>query len=118
MWSVVGSIKADATFDLGKTVDLTKVYVWNYNVADGTDIGMKDVEVLVSPDANLTNANFTAIARITLKEGGDAAQAFNVVGTSVRLVKLKGISNWGHGWSVGLAEVRFESGDIAAKFPV
>ncbi|MBI4661616.1 MAG: Ig-like domain-containing protein [Verrucomicrobia bacterium] len=117
MWSVVGSIKADAVFDLGKTVDLTKVYVWNFNVTDNTDRGMKDVEVLVSPDANMTNANFTAIAVVTLKEGGEAAQSFNVVGTNVRLVKLKGITNWGHGWSVGLAEVRFESGDITGEVP-
>jgi hypothetical protein len=117
MWSVVGSIKADAIFDLGKTVDLTKVYVWNYNVADNTDRGMKEVEVLVSPDANMTNANFTAIAVISLKEGGESAQAFGVVGTNVRLVKLRGISNWGHGWSVGLAEARFESGDIVGNVP-
>ncbi|MBM3840060.1 MAG: hypothetical protein FJ398_19260 [Verrucomicrobia bacterium] len=117
MWSVVGSIRADAILDLGKTVDLTKVYLWNYNVADSTDRGMKEVEVLVSPDANMINANFTAIAVITLKEGGETAQTFNVVGTNVRLVKLKGITNWGHGWSVGLAEARFESGDIAGEVP-
>ncbi len=116
-WSVVGSIRADATFDLGKTVDLTKVYLWNYNVADGTDIGMKNIEVLVSADTDMTSARFTAIATISLKEGGDAAQVFNVVGTTVRLVKLKGMTNWGHGWSVGLAEVRFESGDITGEVP-
>jgi hypothetical protein len=117
MWSVVGSIKADVVFDLGQTVDLTKVYIWNYNVADATDVGMRDIEVLVSPDTNMTNANFTAIALISLQEGGDTGQVFQVIGTNVRLVKLKGISNWGHGWSCGLAEARFESGPIDGNVP-
>jgi hypothetical protein len=117
MWSGVGSIRESATFDLGKSVSLTTVYIWNYNAADATDIGMKEVEVQVSADADPDSANFNAIARITLQEGGDRAQVFNVVGTSVRLVRLKGLSNWGHGWSVGLAEVRFGSGDIAGNVP-
>lgn len=117
MWSVAGSIRADAIFDLGERVDLTKVYVWNYNAPDNTDRGMKEVEVLVSSDADMDSANFTGIALISLTEGGEAGQAFDVVGTDVRLVKLKGISNWGHGWSVGLAEVRFESGNITGAVP-
>jgi hypothetical protein len=117
MWSGVGSIKADVTFDLGKTVDLTKVYIWNYNVANNTDMGMKEVEVLVSSETDMATANFTGIAVIHLKEGGAGVQVFEVVGTTVRLVKLRGISNWGHGWAVGLAEVRFESGTIAGDVP-
>src|SRR5688572_23261840 len=40
MWSAIGSIKADAIFDLGKTVDLTNIYIWNYNVVSATDVGM------------------------------------------------------------------------------
>jgi Sad1 / UNC-like C-terminal len=99
MWSAVGSIKASVVFDLGKPVSLTKVYIWNYNVQDATDVGMKDVEVQVSSDSNMTNAYFNAIATISLKEGGETAQAFDVVGTNVRLVKLKGLSNWGQGKS-------------------
>jgi len=117
MWSGIGSIKADVTFDLGQTVDLTKIYIWNYNVQNNTDVGMKDVEVLVSSGTNITNSVFTGIAKIALREGLDSAQAFNVVGTSVRLVKLRGLSNWGQGYSVGLAEVRFASGDITGEVP-
>jgi Bacterial Ig domain len=119
MWSGIGSIRESATFDLGASVSLVKIYVWNYNVQDATDVGMKEVEVLVSPDPDITQATnaFTAIARISLAEGGDTAQVFDVVGTDVRLVKLKGLSNWGQGYSVGLAEVRFESGTIAGNVP-
>jgi hypothetical protein len=117
MWSAIGSIREYVVFDLGKTINLTKVYIWNYNVPDATDVGMKDVEVQVSSDSNATNANFNAIAQISLKQGGEAAQVFDVVGTNVRLVKLKGISNWGQGYTVGLAEVRFESGDIVGHVP-
>lgn len=117
MWSSIGSIKEYAVFDLGKTVSLTRLHLWNYNVQDATDVGMKDVEVLVSSDTNMTNANFNAIARISLKEGGQEDQKFDVVGTNVRLVKLKGLSNWGQGYTVGLAEARFESGDIVGNVP-
>ncbi len=119
MWSGIGSIRESAIFDLGTNVNLTKVYIWNYNVQDATDVGMKDVEVQVSSDVDIANTNavFNAIARISLLEGGEKAQVFNLVGTSVRLVKLKGLSNWGQGYTVGLAEVRFESGDITGNVP-
>jgi hypothetical protein len=119
MWSAVGSVRESAIFDLGKAVNLTKVYLWNYNAGDATDVGMKDVEVQVSSDTNLGNtaAVFNTIAKISLKEGGDKAQVFPVVGTGVRLVRLKGLSNWGQGYTVGLAEVRFESGDVTGNVP-
>ena len=117
MWSAVGSTKADVVFDLGKTVDLTQVYIWNYNVSGSTDVGIKDVEILVSPDTNMTNGNFTAIAAVSLKQGGTTGQVFAVTGTDVRLVKLRGLSNWGNGYTVGLAEARFESGTVNGKVP-
>jgi hypothetical protein len=117
MWSAIGTIKAEVVCDLGQTVDLTKIYIWNFNGINTTDVGMKDVEVLVSPDSSMTNGNFTAIALIALKEGGETGQVFNVTATDVRLVKLRGLSNWGQGYTVGLAEVRFESGTVAGKVP-
>lgn len=117
MWSSIGSIRADVVFDLGKVTDLTKVYIWNYNAGVDTDRGMKDVEVYVSGDADPATARFTGIATFTLAEGGETAQVFNVVGTDVRLVKLRNTSNWGNGYSIGLAEVRFEVGDIEGYVP-
>ena len=118
MWSSIGSIRADVVFDLGRVSDLTRVYVWNYSAGTDTDRGMKEVEVHVSPDADPATARFTGIATVTLAEGGTAAQAFDVVGTDVRLVKLRNTSNWGNGYSIGLAEVRFETGEIAGNVPV
>lgn len=117
MWSGIGSIRESATLDLGSEISLTRVYIWNYNAPDATDVGMKDVEVQVSSDTDLATATFNAIARLSLAEGGERAQAFDVVGTSVRLVRLKGLSNWGQGYTVGLAEVRFESGTISGNVP-
>lgn len=117
MWFGVGSIREFVVFDLGTNVTLTNVYIWNYNATDATDVGMKEAEVLVSPDTNSATANFNAIARISLAEGGQAAQSFPVVGTSVRLVKLRGLSNWGQGYTVGLAEARFESGSVTGNVP-
>ncbi len=118
MWNSIGSIRAEAVFDLGKLVDLTKVYIWNYNAGVDTDRGMKDVQIFVSPDVNPATAKFTGIATFTLTEGGTAAQAFNLVGTDVRLVKLRNTGNWGNGYAIGLAEVRFEAGDITGNVPV
>jgi hypothetical protein len=118
MWSSVGSVRAELVFDLGKTVDLTRVFLWNFNAGTDTDVGMKDVDVFVSPDANPATAKFTGIASVSLTEGGSAAQAFPVSGTDVRLVKLRNTSNWGNGYRIGLAEARFESGDIAGNVPV
>src|SRR5262249_50238912 len=63
MWSAVGSIREYVVFDLGKTVNLTNIYIWNYNVPNQTDVGMKDVEVQVSSGSNLTNSTFTTIAK-------------------------------------------------------
>lgn len=117
MWSSIGSIRAELVFDLGSTVDLTKVHIWNYNVSGDTDRGMRDVEVYVSSDANPATAKYVGIGRFTLKEGGSAAQSFDIKGTDVRLVKLKNTSNWGNGYSIGLAEVRFESGEIDGNVP-
>lgn len=117
MWTAVGSIRAEVVFDLGKTVDLTKVFIWNYNAANDTDRGMRDVLVFVSADSNPATAKFTGIANVSLAEGGTTAQAFSVQGTDVRLVKLKNTSNWGNGYAIGLAEVRFESGAVPGKVP-
>lgn len=117
MWSSVGSINAWATFDLGGAMDITNVYVWNYNASGNTPIGMKDVEVQVSHDPDLATARFTTIAHIALEEGGEGAQSFDLQATDVRWIRLNGLTNWGHGFSVGLAEVRFESGDIAGHTP-
>jgi hypothetical protein len=119
MWSAVGSIRESATFDLGITTNLTRVYIWNYNAPNATDVGMRDVEVQVSSETDITTASaFNTIAKISLAEGGTAAQVFDVIGTRVRAVRLKSLSNWGQGFSVGLAEVRFESGSVTGNVPV
>ena len=119
MWSAVGSIRESAIFDLGIATNLTRVYIWNYNAPNATDVGMRDVEVQVSSETDITTASaFNTIARISLTEGGTTVQAFDVVGTRARLVKLKSLSNWGQGYTVGLAEVRFESGSVTGNVPV
>ncbi len=117
MWSVVGSIRAEVTSDLGSAMDLTKVYIWNFNQPGSTERGMKEIEIHVSSDSDPATAAFTAVASVSLEEGGESAQVIEIAATDVRLVKIKGLTNWGHGWSVGLAEIRFESGEIAGNTP-
>jgi hypothetical protein len=115
-WTTQGSTKAEVVVDLGKTTDLTRVYLWNFQ--GDTTQGMKEIEIQVSSDTDYATAHFTAVARFSLKEGGSEAQAFDIVATDVRLVRIKGLSNWGHGFAVGLAAVRFETGDISGSVPV
>ena len=59
MWSGVGSIRESVIFDLGQTVGLTKVYIWNYNVQDATDVGMKDVETFLAELKRLRDRSAT-----------------------------------------------------------
>ena len=117
MWSSIGSIKGELVFDLGQNVTLTKVYLWNYNAPGATDWGMKDIEVHVAPESDPAKARFTGIATANLKEGGEKAQVVDVKGTNVRLVRIRNTSNWGAGYAIGLAEARFETGDVAGNVP-
>ena len=114
-WTGPGSTKQEIALDLGQTVSLTKIYLWNY--LGNTTVGLKDVEVQVSPDATYATANFTAVARIFMTEGGEGVQTFNIVATDARLVRLKILGNWGQGFTVGLGSVRFETGTIAGHVP-
>ncbi len=114
-WTGPGSTKQEIALDLGQTVSLTKIYLWNY--LGNTTVGLKDVEVQVSPDATYATANFTAVARIFMTEGGEGVQTFNIVATDARLVRLKILGNWGQGFTVGLGSVRFETGTIVGHVP-
>ena len=114
-WTGPGSIKQDIVLDLGQSYSLTKVYLWNYQ--GDTTAGLKDVEIQVSPDSDYATAKFTAVALASLSEGGSQAQTFDIVATDARLVRLKILSNWGQGYTVGLGAVRFESGTISGNVP-
>src|SRR5688572_27847946 len=82
-WTGPGSIRQEIVLDLGQAYSLTKIYLWN---AQGdTTIGLKDVEIQTSPDTEYTNAQFTAVATVSLKEGGAEAQTFDIVATDARL---------------------------------
>ena len=116
----VGSPPVSWIFDLGQTVNLTQVYVWN--AENGTSFydgaGFSNVEVYVSSESNIyTATNFDGIAQITLVEGGTNCQIFNAVGTSVRLVKLVGLNNFNTQYLMALAAVRFGSGTVSGNMP-
>jgi hypothetical protein len=78
---------------------------------------MKDLEIQVSADTDPATPRFSTVAQVTLAEGGESAQVFDIAATNVRWVRLNGLSNWGNGFTVGLAEVRFESSDLAGSTP-
>lgn len=113
--SAAGSIRQEIIVDLGDAYSLTQIYLWNFQ--GDTTIGLKDVEIQTSPDSDYTTAHFTAVATVSLTEGGEEAQTFDITATDARLVRLRILSNWGQGFTVGLGALRFETGTIAGHVP-
>ncbi len=103
------------TADLGAPQDLTSLRIWNYNEMSGaTDLtgrGMKDITVLVSPDA--TGETFTSAGTYVLERAsGDTTEAgqrvpFASTKTGVRRVRITATTNWGDATYAGLSEVKF-----------
>jgi hypothetical protein len=116
-WSAVGSIKADIVFDLGERISLTKAYIWNFNANGSTDAGMKAIEIAVAGATDVETAHFTTVAAATLEEGGEEAQIVEFAATDTRLVRIRSLSNHGNGFTIGLAEVRFERGEVEGNVP-
>jgi hypothetical protein len=97
------------TFDLGARFDLSKVRIWNYNEAGGTDRGVKDIVVSFSND----NVNFTDSQPLTVGEAPGRSDYEGEdheldPGAGCRYVKFDIASSHGSsGGYTGLSEVRF-----------
>ena len=107
-------------YDLGSVQRLGYMYVWNYNVKNALDCGLKEITVEYSCDGEnfekLGKQNKT-LARALEEEnelyGGNAAnnlekgrEPVNFNGRSARYVRITPVSNYG-GDKYGLSEVRF-----------
>lgn len=99
--------KPSVTFDLGKECTVGSFRVWNYNEANWTSTGFKEVEVSASFDGE----RFTPVGTAFFEQApGDDDYAGQVVSfkqaVQARYIRLKCLSHWG-GERSGLAEIRF-----------
>jgi hypothetical protein len=102
------------TFDLGKPRQVGSVRIWNYNEANWTSTGLKEVEFSYSRDGQ----NFSPRGAAILEQApGDDDYSGQVVSLTkaveARYVRLHGLSHWG-GERCGLSEVRFFAGGAGA----
>jgi hypothetical protein len=103
------------TFDLGKICNIGSFRVWNYNEANWTAAGFKDVEVSASAD----NKKYTPLGTVFFEQApGDDNYEGQIVSLQqpahARFVRLHCLSNW-QGERSGLAEIRFFDGGAGDK---
>ena len=98
-------------FDIGHIEKIGELYIWNYNVAEDTASGVKEVTISISED----NRTWTEVETCTLAQadGEDGSYATNKEdgtpidfhGISARYLCLEAKSNYG-GDGYGLSELR------------
>lgn len=71
MWDTLGGRTGPVTvdFDLGATIDLGNIHVWNWNPVNGTGRGAKDVEILV---ASTDGGAFVSLGNFVFQEAPGA----------------------------------------------
>ena len=114
-WLATGSLVPDkpdnspwAVFDLGRSCNLTATRIWNSSEANNFNLGVAEMEVLVSAD----NVNFTSLGmyypREAINAGAEPAQDLALAANGVRYVKFNNMLNYGCSWGgTGFDEVRF-----------
>ncbi len=104
------------TFDLGKSCQVGSFRVWNYNEANWTGTGFKEVDVSGSADGK----NYTSVGMADFEQApGDDAYEGQLVSfkqaARARYIRLHCLSNWQGYDRSGLAEIRFFSAGAGAK---
>lgn len=111
MWQAIpGDGPVWIQYDLGRTLKLYEMLVWNYNVEFELVLGFgfKDVTVEYSTDGeNWTILDNVEFARATAKAAYAANTTVDFVGVPARFVRLTADSTWGGMAQYGLSEVRF-----------
>lgn len=108
------------TIDLGATYSLTGVHIWNYNEANQTGRGLKEVIINVSPDANTNNLELLGEWTFAEAPGESTYTGFNLDLTSsqnpsllsnVRYFQIVASGTHGSSWDSygGLAEIQFDA---------
>ncbi len=112
------ALPADITWSFPANTSLSALQIWNYNELSGTteymNRGVKDVEILVSPDAS--GETFASVGTYLVPQASGSTSEMGsriVLGSTqnnVRRVRLNATTNWGDATSLaGLSEVQFLS---------
>ena len=96
-------------YDLGYVYELGATTFWNYNVANFTNKGFKQIAI----DYSLDGVDWKDAGTFQLPEAeGDAGYegtpGLDLTGITARYVLITALSNWNNGTCAGLSEVRFD----------
>ena len=96
-------------YDLGYVYGLRTTKFWNYNVANFTDKGFKQIAI----DYSLDGVNWTEAGTFQLPEAAgnadfEGTNGLDLSGITARYLIITALSNWNNGNCAGLSEVRFE----------
>lgn len=98
-------------YDFGTQIDLDSIYVWNINQKNNTGRGVKNVELYVSTDEDLTTWTSLGISTLAEASGqdGEAAQEIVLNQTGVHAIKFDILTSQSEQTNeyIGLSKIRF-----------
>ncbi len=96
-------------YDLGYIYELGETTFWNYNVANQTGLGAKEVVIDYSLNGiSWTEAGIFQLPEATGNEEYDGFAGLDLSGISARFVLITFLNNWNGGICIGMSEVRFD----------
>lgn len=99
-------------YDLGYSYPLSTVQIWNYNVEDETENGIKDGEIFYSADGqNWDSGGIFQIPEASGQADYNGWEGIDLKGITARFITITAYSNWGNEPCTGLSEVRFNIGE-------
>lgn len=103
-------------YDLGYDYPIGTVNIWNYNVADATEKGIKDGEIFYSSDGQRwISGGVFQIPEANGQVNYSGWEGIDLDGVVTRYITIVAYSNWGNGVCTGLSQVRFNiDGPITA----
>ncbi len=98
-------------YDLNHTYTLGAVHIWNYNVTDWVNLGMREISIDYSMDGN----HWKELGEYVLERADgnsryEGEEVANFQGDTARYVLITAHNNYG-GACTGLSEVKFQVGD-------
>ena len=95
-------------YDLGYSYPLGRVTIWNYNVENKTENGMKDGEIFYSEDGKTwTSGGVFQIPEADGRVDYKGWEWIDLNGIGARYININAYSNWGNSDCTGISEIRF-----------
>ncbi len=103
--------------DLGYLYDLGETKFWNYNVANQTENGFKDVVLDYSIDGiHWTEAGSFQLPEATGGTNENGIDGLDLTGISAKYILITALSNWSNSNCTGISEVKIEIGSPQTTF--